>query len=104
MILCAGWIKVGLVQELQLYWDCLLRHYSSYFVPELGPYSRVNGLRTRSENLADHIGLAAAYWAFNNLLQSPEQRYNSDAHHKQLVGLETFSQSQLFFLSFSHVR
>ncbi len=51
-----GWIKVGLgTSKLEEYWECLEKHYSNYDVPTLD--SKVNGLRTRTENLADHLGL-----------------------------------------------
>jgi len=64
----------------------------------------VNGHRTRSENLADHIGLAASYWAFQEMLANPSDDLRSnDVYRKPLVGLEMFTQSQLFFISFSHV-
>lgn len=92
-----GWIKVGLVQKLEEYWECLEHHYSTYHVPSLGPDSRVNGLRTRSENLADHLGLAASYWAFRKLSSQNNHEF------KSLVGLDIFSHDQMFFLSFAHV-
>ncbi|OXA38981.1 endothelin-converting enzyme homolog [Folsomia candida] len=92
-----GWIKVGLVQKLEEYWECLEHHYSTYHVPSLGPDSRVNGLRTRSENLADHLGLAASYWAFRKLSSQNNHEF------KSLVGLDIFSHDQMFFLSFAHM-
>lgn len=102
----SGWIKLGLVQKLEEYWDCLEHHYSTYEVPSLGPDSRVNGLRTRSENLADHLGLAASYWAFQKLRsqnKNQDMEPDSSSKFKSLAGLDMFSQDQIFFLSFAHV-
>jgi predicted metalloendopeptidase len=95
-----GWIKMGLVKKLEEYWECLLHHYNTYEVPSLGPDSRVNGLRTRSENLADHLGLAASYVAYQHL---KKENKNKEEPQKFMVGMSQFSPNQMFFLSFAHV-
>jgi len=60
-------------------------------------FTQVNGRLTLGENIADNGGLRESLRAYRRY----RQRNGSEA---RLPGLESFSEEQLFFLSFAHVR
>ncbi|KAK3318734.1 hypothetical protein B0H66DRAFT_248726 [Apodospora peruviana] len=75
--------------------QCFVDQYSNYTVP--GPDGKplhVNGRLTLGENLADAGGLSASFQAW--------KIRNSEKPNANLPGLEHFSQSQLFFVSYSN--
>ncbi|CAL8073610.1 unnamed protein product [Orchesella dallaii] len=96
-----GWIRVKLVKELETLWECLISSYSETDIPELEGKSKVDGYRTRSENFADHFGLASAFWAYQQHINSIKTPIYEEEHN--LPGLELFSNAQMFFVSFSNV-
>ncbi|XP_077300834.1 endothelin-converting enzyme homolog [Arctopsyche grandis] len=71
--------------------QCLVRQYSSFYVPEVDDY--VNGNLTLGENIADNGGLRSslrAYWM-------------EKENVKKLPGLPAFNGDQLFFLSYGNL-
>ncbi|KAK0737918.1 endothelin-converting enzyme [Schizothecium vesticola] len=75
--------------------QCFVDQYSNFTVP--GPDDKpihVNGRLTLGENIADAGGLSAAFQAW--------RRRAAVQPNQDLPGLEHFSQSQLFFVSYSN--
>lgn len=69
-----------------------------FFYINIGEILQVNGRLTLGENIGDSAGVVAAYYAYQNTktkLNNPEIR---------LQGFEEFSDNQIFFISFAHVR
>lgn len=119
-----GWVRIKLVDELESLFECLISSYSETDIPELEGNSKMDGYRTRSENFADHIGLASAFWAYQQhikglrnlggvggMLEEDEVGGvkvgdgggNGIAEEISLPGLQLFSSSQMFFISFANV-
>ncbi|KAK4235214.1 hypothetical protein C8A03DRAFT_18009 [Achaetomium macrosporum] len=89
------WWNNATVKAFEERAECFVDQYSNYTVP--GPDGKplhVNGRLTLGENIADAGGLSASFQAWKvRASQKP------NAH---LPGLEYFSQSQLFFVSYAN--
>ncbi|GAB1312580.1 hypothetical protein MFIFM68171_02790 [Madurella fahalii] len=75
--------------------ECFVDQYAKFTVP--GPDNRplhVNGRLTLGENIADAGGLTASFQAW--------KRRSEEKPNAHLPGLEHFTQSQLFFVSYSN--
>jgi len=77
--------------------QCFEDQYSAFtFEGPGGQTMHVNGNKTANENIADSIGLKAAYKAWKIYSEEhPEENYD-------LPGLEAYTHDQLFFMAFSH--
>ncbi|KAK8756832.1 hypothetical protein V5799_000466, partial [Amblyomma americanum] len=76
--------------------ECFVHQYgniSATRIPGIGSL-KINGTQTLSENIADNVGLRAAFSAYIKLLA--EDCENTDT---RLEGLEYLSGEQLFFIS-----
>lgn len=78
---------------------CFVEQFDSYTLNKLSPNETIEnyGEQTKDENMADTIGLDAAYRAYR-------QREKANGTPAQtLLGLERFNNDQLFFLSFANM-
>ncbi|KAF9373775.1 hypothetical protein CPC16_001660 [Podila verticillata] len=82
--------------------SCFVNHYGNFTIkgPD-GNDTRVNGLLTLGENIADNGGLKKAF-------ETWQARYKSDPSGKtiknpRLPGLESFTPEQLFFVSYARL-
>lgn len=58
--------------------------------------SKVNGIYTQGENIADNSGLRQAFFAYQKYVQE-------NGEEKHLNGAPQFSPEQLFFISYAMV-
>ncbi|XP_067118401.1 neprilysin-1-like isoform X1 [Centruroides vittatus] len=72
--------------------QCLVDQYSNYTLNKFG--IQLDGKKTLSQNIADHIGLRISYRAFKR-----EERLRG--REPFLAGLEEYTSDQLFFISFA---
>jgi endothelin-converting enzyme len=91
-----SWWDNSTIKRFEEKTKCFVDQFEKFTVPGLEPGEvlHVNGKLTLGENIADAGGLAVAYiaWKKRDTL-NPNQR---------LPGLETFSNDQLFFISYSN--
>uniref|UniRef100_F7EBG3 Phosphate regulating endopeptidase X-linked n=1 Tax=Monodelphis domestica TaxID=13616 RepID=F7EBG3_MONDO len=76
---------------------CMVSQYSSYYWKKAG--LNVKGKRTLGENIADNGGLREAFRAYRKWINDKRQGVEEDL----LPGIK-FTNNQLFFLSYAHVR
>ncbi|XP_075855227.1 phosphate-regulating neutral endopeptidase PHEX isoform X2 [Microcebus murinus] len=76
---------------------CMVNQYSSYYWKKAG--LNVKGKRTLGENIADNGGLREAFRAYRKWINDRRQ----GVEEPLLPGI-TFTNNQLFFLSYAHVR
>uniref|UniRef100_A0A4X2KZ37 Phosphate regulating endopeptidase X-linked n=1 Tax=Vombatus ursinus TaxID=29139 RepID=A0A4X2KZ37_VOMUR len=76
---------------------CMVNQYSSYYWKKAG--LNVKGKRTLGENIADNGGLREAFRAYRKWINDKRQGVEEDL----LPGIK-FTNNQLFFLSYAHVR
>nr|XP_020845555.1 phosphate-regulating neutral endopeptidase isoform X2 [Phascolarctos cinereus] len=76
---------------------CMVSQYSSYYWKKAG--LNVKGKRTLGENIADNGGLREAFRAYRKWINDKRQGVEEDL----LPGVK-FTNNQLFFLSYAHVR
>ncbi|XP_036602072.1 phosphate-regulating neutral endopeptidase PHEX [Trichosurus vulpecula] len=76
---------------------CMVNQYSSYYWKKAG--LNVKGKRTLGENIADNGGLREAFRAYRKWVNDKRQGVEEDL----LPGVK-FTNNQLFFLSYAHVR
>ncbi|XP_072471375.1 phosphate-regulating neutral endopeptidase PHEX isoform X1 [Notamacropus eugenii] len=76
---------------------CMVNQYSSYYWKKAG--LNVKGKRTLGENIADNGGLREAFRAYRKWINDKRQGVEEDL----LPGVK-FTNNQLFFLSYAHVR
>ncbi|XP_044522751.1 phosphate-regulating neutral endopeptidase PHEX [Gracilinanus agilis] len=76
---------------------CMVSQYSSYYWKKAG--LNVKGKRTLGENIADNGGLREAFRAYRKWISDKRQGVEEDL----LPGIK-FTNNQLFFLSYAHVR
>ncbi|KAK0702357.1 hypothetical protein B0H67DRAFT_500455 [Lasiosphaeris hirsuta] len=89
------WWDESTVKAFEKRAECFVEQYANYTVPGLdGKPIHVNGRLTLGENIADAGGLSASFKAWS--LRAAEK---PNAH---LPGLGHFTQSQLFFVSYSN--
>ncbi|KAK1753132.1 hypothetical protein QBC47DRAFT_387847 [Echria macrotheca] len=89
------WWSKETVEAFEKRADCFVKQYSNFTVP--GPDDKplhVNGKLTLGENIADAGGLSASFQAWT--------RRAAEKPNPNLPGLEHFTQSQLFFVSYSN--
>ncbi|XP_070318481.1 phosphate-regulating neutral endopeptidase PHEX [Odocoileus virginianus] len=76
---------------------CMINQYSNYYWKKAG--LNVKGKRTLGENIADNGGLRQAFRAYRKWINDKRQ----GVEEPLLPGIE-FTNNQLFFLSYAHVR
>lgn len=76
---------------------CMINQYSNYYWKKAG--LNVKGKRTLGENIADNGGLREAFRAYRKWINDRRQ----GVEEPLLPGI-TFTNNQLFFLSYAHVR
>uniref|UniRef100_G3QMZ2 Phosphate regulating endopeptidase homolog X-linked n=1 Tax=Gorilla gorilla gorilla TaxID=9595 RepID=G3QMZ2_GORGO len=76
---------------------CMINQYSNYYWKKAG--LNVKGKRTLGENIADNGGLREAFRAYRKWINDRRQGLEEPL----LPGI-TFTNNQLFFLSYAHVR
>ncbi|XP_043854619.1 phosphate-regulating neutral endopeptidase PHEX [Dromiciops gliroides] len=76
---------------------CMVSQYNSYYWKKAG--LNVKGKRTLGENIADNGGLREAFRAYRKWINDKRQGVEEDL----LPGIK-FTNNQLFFLSYAHVR
>ncbi|XP_074070354.1 phosphate-regulating neutral endopeptidase PHEX [Macrotis lagotis] len=76
---------------------CMVSQYSNYYWKKAG--LNVKGKRTLGENIADNGGLREAFRAYRKWISDKRQGVEEDL----LPGIK-FTNNQLFFLSYAHVR
>ncbi|KAF2275386.1 zincin [Westerdykella ornata] len=89
------WWTEKTVREFEKRAECFIEQYANFSIE--GPDGRplhVNGRLTLGENIADAGGVAAGFGAW--------KRRAEEAPNADLPGLEFFSQSQLFFVSYAN--
>ncbi|CAF1405819.1 unnamed protein product [Adineta steineri] len=74
---------------------CIVDQYSNFTVPNLNIHA--NGYKTQNEDIADNIGLRAAFYAYQKFIQANP---NAD---KRLPGLSKYSPKQMFFINYAHI-
>ncbi|CAF4091199.1 unnamed protein product, partial [Adineta steineri] len=74
---------------------CIVDQYSNFTVPNLNIHA--NGDKTQDEDIADNIGLRAAFYAYQKFIQANP---NAD---KRLPGLSKYSPKQMFFINYAHI-
>ncbi|CAF4204896.1 unnamed protein product, partial [Adineta steineri] len=74
---------------------CIVDQYSSFTVPNLN--INANGDKTQNEDIADNIGLRAAFYAYQEFIQANP---NAD---KRLKDLSKYSPTQMFFINYAHI-
>ncbi|KAI1699239.1 peptidase family m13 domain-containing protein [Ditylenchus destructor] len=72
---------------------CIINQYSQYEVPDTG--LKVNGILTQGENIADNGGIKQAFNAYRNYIRKLGHE------EKRLPGFETYSNDQIFFISYA---
>ncbi|XP_042886214.1 endothelin-converting enzyme homolog isoform X2 [Penaeus japonicus] len=89
--------------EYALRSTCFADQYEAFDVSQiLAPFERdgldlkINGIASKGENIADNGGTRAAWLAYKNRVESSGERL-------RLPGLESYSQDQLFFISFGQL-
>ncbi|XP_046467217.1 endothelin-converting enzyme homolog isoform X1 [Neodiprion pinetum] len=93
------WWSDGTIKAFKEKAKCFVDQYNNYTIDEISTASevfRANGELTQGENIADSTGLEASYEIFKKRL---EQK-NGDI--PRLLGLESFTHDQLFFISFGN--
>jgi len=91
----SDWWSEDTVKAFEERAQCFVDQYAEFTVP--GPDDKplhVNGKLTLGENIADAGGLSAAFQAW--------KRRAAEKPNPDLPGLEHFTQSQLFFVSYSN--
>lgn len=89
------WWSDGTVKAFEERTKCFIEQYGNFSIP--GPDDKplhVNGRLTLGENIADAGGLSASFQAW--------KRRSAQKPNAHLPGLEHFTQSQLFFVSYSN--
>ncbi|KXX82006.1 Endothelin-converting enzyme 1 [Madurella mycetomatis] len=89
------WWSNDTVKAFEKRAECFVDQYAKFTVP--GPDDKplhVNGRLTLGENIADAGGLTASFQAW--------KRRSAEKPNAHLPGLEYFTQSQLFFVSYSN--
>lgn len=89
------WWSEGTVEAFEKRAECFVDQYSNFTIP--GPDDKplhVNGRLTLGENIADAGGLSASFQAW--------KRRSAEVPNAHLPGLDYFTQSQLFFVSYSN--
>ncbi|CAF1253776.1 unnamed protein product [Adineta steineri] len=74
---------------------CIVDQYSNFTIPNLNIHA--NGDKTQDEDIADNIGLRAAFYAYQKFIQDNP---NAD---KRLPGLSKYSPTQMFFINYAHI-
>ncbi|KAG7208884.1 hypothetical protein KM043_015067 [Ampulex compressa] len=95
-----AWWPNAMLEVYDTKQKCFIEEYSKYRVIELDKYlSEIynNGARTATENIADAMGLKAAYLAFQKRLEKMEGECPMLPHFAK------FTCEQLFFISFANV-
>ncbi|XKL61849.1 hypothetical protein PGB90_001682 [Kerria lacca] len=89
------WWTEKTITEFHSRAHCFVNYYENITFPE-GTNSRVNGLKTLDENIADNGGVRIALLAYRNYLQ----KYGAES---LLHELKMYSAEKLFFLAFANI-
>ncbi|XP_023378101.1 phosphate-regulating neutral endopeptidase [Pteropus vampyrus] len=91
------WWSVDSEEKFKEKTKCMVNQYSNYYWRKAG--LNVKGKRTLGENIADNGGLREAFRAYRKWINDKRQ----GVEEPLLPGI-TFTNNQLFFLSYAHVR
>ncbi|EGV98787.1 Metalloendopeptidase-like PEX [Cricetulus griseus] len=91
------WWSVDSEEKFKEKTKCMINQYSNYYWKKAG--LNVKGKRTLGENIADNGGLREAFRAYRKWINDRRQ----GVEEPLLPGI-TFTNNQLFFLSYAHVR
>ncbi|XP_034341153.1 phosphate-regulating neutral endopeptidase PHEX [Arvicanthis niloticus] len=91
------WWSVDSEEKFKEKTKCMINQYSNYYWKKAG--LNVKGKRTLGENIADNGGLREAFRAYRKWIN--DRRHGVE--EPLLPGI-TFTNNQLFFLSYAHVR
>ncbi|KAH0504825.1 Metalloendopeptidase-like protein PEX [Microtus ochrogaster] len=91
------WWSVDSEEKFKEKTKCMISQYSNYYWKKAG--LNVKGKRTLGENIADNGGLREAFRAYRKWVNDRRQ----GVEEPLLPGI-TFTNNQLFFLSYAHVR
>nr|XP_048296687.1 phosphate-regulating neutral endopeptidase PHEX [Myodes glareolus] len=91
------WWSVDSEEKFKEKTKCMINQYSNYYWKKAG--LNVKGKRTLGENIADNGGLREAFRAYRKWVNDRRQ----GVEEPLLPGI-TFTNNQLFFLSYAHVR
>ncbi|XP_071054767.1 endothelin-converting enzyme homolog [Onthophagus taurus] len=72
--------------------ECVIKQYNQYWMPELGRDFKVDGTKTKEENVADNEGIRVAFKA-----------YKDKRKRRGLIlpGMPNFDENRLFFLAYA---
>ncbi|XP_043251661.1 endothelin-converting enzyme homolog [Colletes gigas] len=91
------WIPQEVLDEYENRTTCYINQYDDYtldVLDENGTYIQLDGNLTKTENLADSVGIQVAFAAYQILAKEKPQT--------KLPGLENVTNDELFFLAFAN--
>ncbi|XP_076628977.1 neprilysin isoform X2 [Colletes latitarsis] len=91
------WIPQEVLDEYENRTTCYINQYNDYtldVLDEYGKHIQLDGNLTKTENLADSVGVQVAFAAYQKLAKEKPQM--------KLPGLENVTNDELFFLAFAN--